>query len=137
MYIVTTDNSTLLRLFYIIVVMIILFDKICVGLWCTTASSLSTIKYYSKPMLLCISILCYRLFQNNVIVTQPVASSHTTYETYRTSDHYFTLSIILTICCFLCGTWCALFCTIPAIIFAVNVSHWMVDGIVYCQRTCY
>lgn len=49
-YIVTTDNSTLLRLFYIIVVMIILFDKICVGLWCTTASSLSTIKYYSKPM---------------------------------------------------------------------------------------
>ena len=39
-------------------------------------------------------------------------------------DHLLIISVVLTIICFFVGSWCALCCTIPAIVFAVNVSRY-------------
>ena len=40
---------------------------------------------------------------------------------HNIGNHYLTLSIVMTIVCFIFG-WHSLFCTIPAIIFAISVS---------------
>ena len=39
-----------------------------------------------------------------------------------TKDHYLTLSIILVFVCFFCLKCEALFCVVPAILFAIGVS---------------
>lgn len=53
----------------------------------------------------------------NVVVTQPqVGVGHIPY--HSVGDNYLTLSVVLTVLCFLCCTWYGLFCTVPAIIFA-------------------
>ncbi|XP_003385428.1 PREDICTED: uncharacterized protein LOC100639982 [Amphimedon queenslandica] len=55
---------------------------------------------------------------NNVVVvnSQPTPAIVTTIR--PVGDHFLTLSIVLTIVCFICGAWHALLCTIPAIIFS-------------------
>lgn len=61
-----------------------------------------------------------------VVISQP--PSYVVHaDRYSHGDHYFMLSIILSIICFCCGSWLSLLCTIPAIVFAAAVSfgvHW-------------
>ncbi|XP_019852012.1 PREDICTED: uncharacterized protein LOC105312676 isoform X2 [Amphimedon queenslandica] len=57
---------------------------------------------------------------NTVIVTTQPTRPAVVYNRHTSGDHFLTLSIFLTICCFFWGTWCALACTIPAIVFAIN-----------------
>ena len=59
---------------------------------------------------------------SGVITVQP---SETVYVQNRNpEDHYLTLSVVLSIVCFLFGSWCALCCTIPAICYAIEVSRY-------------
>ena len=53
-------------------------------------------------------------------MTQPAPVIYTRH--YGSGDHFLLLSIILSFVCFFCGTWWALFCTIPAIFYAIHVS---------------
>ena len=60
--------------------------------------------------------------QNTVVVTQqPTAVIYT--RQYGSGDHYLLLSIIMSILCFVCGSWWALLCTIPAIFYAINAQQ--------------
>eukprot|EP00731_Ephydatia_muelleri_P007351 Em0003g1599a len=55
----------------------------------------------------------------NVVIVQPKSTA----PVYTpVGDYGYTLSIVLTIICFLCGTWWSLCCTIPAIFVACSVS---------------
>ena len=54
--------------------------------------------------------------------SQPTPVVAKTFVRRLSGDHYLTLSIVLTFLCFFLGTWYSLFCTIPAIIFAISVS---------------
>ena len=58
----------------------------------------------------------------NVVVVQQQPSTVYTTTVRPVGDNFLTLAVVLTILCCLCGTWYSLLCTIPAIIFAVNVS---------------
>ncbi|XP_011404321.1 PREDICTED: uncharacterized protein LOC105312967 [Amphimedon queenslandica] len=65
---------------------------------------------------------------NTVIVTTQPTRPAVVYNRHTSGDHFLTLSIFLTICCFFWGTWCALACTIPAIVFAINARDAEVRG---------
>lgn len=65
--------------------------------------------------------LCSSQSHNVVVVQQPAPTVITT-SVRPTGDHYMTLSIVMTILCAFCFSWYALLCTLPAIIFATNVS---------------
>ena len=55
----------------------------------------------------------------NVQPTQPV------YVQYRSpGDHFYILSVVFTNICFLCCSWYALCCTIPAMVYAVKVGRY-------------
>lgn len=62
-----------------------------------------------------------------IVTTQPTAAP-VVYHSYGTNDHFLILSIVMTFLCFICGTWCALFCTVPAIIFAINAQDAALHG---------
>ena len=53
---------------------------------------------------------------------QPIIVTTTNVET---GDHFFILSVIMTVMCFLCG-WFALPCSIAAMVFALQVSLYTV-----------
>ncbi|KAL5487021.1 hypothetical protein EMCRGX_G019576 [Ephydatia muelleri] len=53
----------------------------------------------------------------NVVVVQPAAVTTTTV-VHKVGDHFYTLSIVMTILCCVCGGWWALLCTLPAITLA-------------------
>ena len=59
---------------------------------------------------------------SGVITVQP---SETVYVQNREmGDHFLTLSVVLSVVCFLFCSWCALGCTIPAICYAIKVSRY-------------
>ena len=55
---------------------------------------------------------------NVVVVQQQPTAVYTQTAVHASGDNFLTLSIVLTILCFLCGTWYSLLCTIPAIFLA-------------------
>ena len=64
----------------------------------------------------------HKLQACNVVVTQPHGGV-THIPVHSVGDNYLTLSIVLTVLCFLCCTWYGLCCTVPAIIFATMVRN--------------
>eukprot|EP00731_Ephydatia_muelleri_P007347 Em0003g1595a len=57
--------------------------------------------------------------QTNVVIVQPKSTA----PVYTpVGDYGYTISIVLTVICFLCGSWWSLCCTIPAIFVASSVS---------------
>ena len=56
-----------------------------------------------------------------VVSQQPTATTTTFYRGFRSTDHYLTLSIVVLIFCCLFGSVFTLFCTIPAIMSAMQV----------------
>ena len=71
-----------------------------------------------------------------VVQSQPAPVVARTVIRRLSSDHYLTLSIVLTFLCLFLGTWYSLFCTIPAIIIAINVSVliYLNDNVVLVYR---
>eukprot|EP00731_Ephydatia_muelleri_P019850 Em0012g675a len=62
-----------------------------------------------------------------VVISQP--PSYVVHaDRYTHGDHYFMLSIILSIICFCCGSWLSLLCTIPAIVFAAAAQDAEIRG---------
>ncbi|XP_019850383.1 PREDICTED: uncharacterized protein LOC109581060 isoform X2 [Amphimedon queenslandica] len=53
-----------------------------------------------------------------VVSSQPTPTIATTAIHHDVGDHYLTLSVTVTVLCFITGSWSALLCTIPAIIFS-------------------
>ncbi|KAL5503404.1 hypothetical protein EMCRGX_G010348 [Ephydatia muelleri] len=70
---------------------------------------------YMHNYFLCTHILATPQQQTNVVIVQPrsTAPVHT-----KVGDYGYTLSIVLTVICFLCGSWCSLCLSIPAIFVA-------------------
>ena len=70
----------------------------------------------------CMYTPCMFFFiQTTVVVTQPAPVVYV--KRYGSGDHFLVLSIVLSFISFFCGTWVALFCTIPAIFVALSVSE--------------
>ncbi|XP_019852019.1 PREDICTED: uncharacterized protein LOC109581946 [Amphimedon queenslandica] len=64
------------------------------------------------------------IYYQSVIIAQKQVPT-ITYErapTRASGDHFFALSVLLTVIFILCGTWVGLICTIPAIYFAANAQ---------------
>ena len=59
-----------------------------------------------------------------VITVQPSESETVHFQNRNPGDHFLMLSVVMSIVCFLVGSWCALCCTIPAIFYAINVSRY-------------
>ena len=59
---------------------------------------------------------------SGVITVQP--SETVDVQNKSPGDHLLIISVVMTIVCFLVGSWCALCFTLPAIVFAVNVSRY-------------
>ena len=65
--------------------------------------------------------------QNSGVIT--VQPSETVYVQNRNpEDHFLIISVVLSIVCFLFGSWCALCCTIPAICYAIEARDAEVRG---------
>ena len=54
----------------------------------------------------------------NVVLVQQQPTAVYTRTVRASGDNFLTLSVFMTMICFLCGTWYSLLCTVPAIIFA-------------------
>ena len=63
------------------------------------------------------------LITQNVITIQPPPTIIVYERKYGMGDHFLLLSVLLSFLFFFCGCWLALFCTIPAIFFAISVSY--------------
>lgn len=76
----------------------------------------------------------------NVVVVQqqPQPTVTTTVYTrhYGSGDHGLVYAIIASCIVFWCAGWIGLFCTIPAIFIAINVSLWLFSYLV-CLRFLY
>lgn len=71
-----------------------------------------------------------------VIKTQPpVSIVKPGMAAHPLNDHFLTLSIVLSVICFMCGTWYSLFCTVPAIIIATSVREDWIDSIIVMHDT--
>ena len=61
---------------------------------------------------------------SGVITVQPSESQTVHFQNRNPEDHFLTLSVAFSIVCLLFGLWCALFSTIPAICYAIEVSRY-------------
>ncbi|XP_019850385.1 PREDICTED: uncharacterized protein LOC109581061 [Amphimedon queenslandica] len=63
-----------------------------------------------------------------VVSSQPTPTIVTSATHHDVGDHYLTLSVTVTVLCFITGSWSALLCTIPAIIFSIIARDAEVRG---------
>jgi hypothetical protein len=69
----------------------------------------------------------------NAVVQEPQPNA--VYTTKPVNDYHFNMSVGLTYACLLMGTWCSLFCTVPAILVAKSAKKSDTNGDIQGAKT--